>query len=168
MVFVEAAAAGDCEVSYFDGVARQQTPSQVDWLNVNLGMMRMAWTTIRCRLRSLMDYHTIFEYSRCPVPPQRGWVAWWNDVELSVADVDCCDCSGAGGSAKDGLDGVSVLPRGATFGNWLALTCCDDDMNAIREIVSPKKKSISINTFWHFNSTYFIIWIMSEWTLSLF
>lgn len=108
-----------------------RTPLRVDWLIE----MRLAWTTIHSHLRSLGDYHTIFEYSRCHVPPRRGWVAWWNGVELRVADVDYS--SDADGSTRDGLDEVSVLPLEAMYGNWLVLTYCDD-MNVIRETVSPK------------------------------
>jgi hypothetical protein len=43
-------------------------------------------------------------------------VACWNAVVLTVADVDYDD-SDADGSAEDGLDGVSVLPRAAMYGN---------------------------------------------------
>lgn len=43
-------------------------------------------------------------------------MAWWNDVELRVADADYSD-SGAGDSTADGLDGVSVLPTVAMYGN---------------------------------------------------
>lgn len=131
-----AAAVGGCEAFDFDGAARRQIPSLVDWLNVNLETMRMAWRMFRCRLRSLMDYHTIFEYFRCLGPLRRGWVALWNAVVLTVDYND----SGADDSTADGLDGVSVLPTEATYENWLALTCCDDDMNAIRGIVSPKTR----------------------------
>lgn len=127
----------DCVAFDFDDAATPQTPSLVDWLIVNLGMMRMAWRRIRYHLRSLKDYHTIFEYSRCHVRLRREWVAWLNAVVLIVADVDYYD-SDADDSTADGLDGVSVLPREAMYENWLALTCCDDDMNAIRGIVSPK------------------------------
>jgi hypothetical protein len=167
MDVVAVAAAGGCVAFDFGGVATRQTLSPAGWLNVSLGMMRMAWTTIHCRLRSLMDYHTIFEYSRCRVPLPREWVAWSNAVVLTVADVDYDDW-GADGSAADGLDGVSVLPREAMYGNWLALTCCDDDMNAIRETVSPKKDSQKEREMSSRNkrlastlTTHFIIRIMS-------
>lgn len=155
------AAIDGCVASDFDGEVRQQKPSLVDWLNVNLETMRMAWTRCHCHLRSLMDYHTIFEYSRYHVPLRREWVALWNDAELRVADVDYYD-SDAGGSTADGLDGVSVLPKEAMYGNWLVLTCCDDDMTAIREIVSPKsEKEIEGRLGLCALITHFIIRVMS-------
>lgn len=42
-------------------------------------------------------------------------MAWWNGVELRVADVDYS--SGADGSTRDGLGEVSVLPLEAMYGN---------------------------------------------------
>ena len=83
-----------------------------------------------------MDYHTIFEYFRCHGLLQQGSVALWNDVELWVADVDYSD-SDVDGSEANGHGAVLKLPMEAMYGNWLVLACCDD-MNAIREIVSPK------------------------------
>lgn len=44
-------------------------------------------------------------------------MAWWNDVELRVADADYYSDSGAGDSTANGLDGVSVLPAEAMYGN---------------------------------------------------
>lgn len=128
---VAGAAAAAFGASGCGSSATPRTPSRADWLIE----MRWAWRRIHCRLRSLRDYHTIFEYSRCHVPPRRGWVAWWNGVALRVADVDYS--SGADGSTRDGLGEVSEPPSEAMYGNWLVLTCCDD-MNVIREIVSPK------------------------------
>lgn len=61
-----------------------------------------------------MDYHTIFECSRCHDPLQRGSEVWWNDVVL--ADVDYYG-SDADGSTADGLGEVSVPPREAMYGN---------------------------------------------------
>lgn len=131
-------AAGGCAAFDSGDAATRQTPLPVDWLTVNLKTMRMAWTMIHCHWRSLMDYHTIFECSRCHGPLRREWAAWWNaDVVLTVADGDYFD-SGAGDSTADGLDAVSALPKEAKSGNWLGLTC--DDMNATRGIVSPKIK----------------------------
>lgn len=43
-------------------------------------------------------------------------MAWWNDVELRVADAGYFD-SGADDSIANGLDGVSVLPMEAMYGN---------------------------------------------------
>lgn len=136
MAGVGAVAVGDYEAFDFDDEAKQQTPSLVDWLNVNLEMTRMALRMIRCHLRSLMDYHTIFEYFRCHVPLRQEWVGSWNAV---VLDGDYYD-SDADDSTADGLDEVSEPPMEAMYENWLALTCCDDDMIAIREIVSPKSR----------------------------
>lgn len=143
-------AVGGCVAFGSDDAVTRQTLLPVDWLNVNLETMRMAWTMIRCRLRSLMDYHTKFECSRCHDPPRREWAAWWNaDVVLTVVDGDYFG-SDAGDSTADGLDGVSVLPKEATSGNWLVLTCCDD-MNATRGIVSPKTTKFWLKIDVHFS-----------------